>query len=150
MLYLSILFHWCSICSYISVRNSTQYNSQSLLYLKMSLKSHSIAICFGLTRPSSGNYSLIETAALHQFVCQCIPCYYISSSAIKCVCLRMNTLSELFSFYVPFVCSSHYLAVCSSYISILATMTLEEKGEKEGRYLRNEQFLGRIGPFLIE
>jgi hypothetical protein len=49
----------------------------------MPLKSHSVATCFGLTRPSSGNCSPIETAALHQFVCQRIPCYCISSFSIK-------------------------------------------------------------------
>jgi hypothetical protein len=65
------------------------------LCFQMSLKSHLIATCFGLTRPSSGNCSPIETAALHPFVCQCIPCYCISSFAIKCVCLGMNTLSSL-------------------------------------------------------
>jgi hypothetical protein len=48
--------------------------SQPLLYFKMSLKSHLIAKCFDLTRLSSGNYSLVETATLHRFVCQCIPC----------------------------------------------------------------------------
>jgi hypothetical protein len=86
----------------------------SLLHFKMSLKSHSIATCFGLTRPSSGNCSSIETAALHQFVYQCIPCYCISPFALKCVCSRMNNVSSLRVIfilrrpcYVPLVCSSH-------------------------------------------
>jgi hypothetical protein len=84
----------------------------------MSLKSHLIATCFSLTRPSSGNCSSIETAALHQFVYQCFPCNYISSFALKCVCLRMNTLSSLCVIfilqhpcYAPFMCSSHLSAM---------------------------------------
>jgi hypothetical protein len=48
----------------------------------MSLKSHLTATCFGLTWPSSGNCSPIETAPLHKFVCQCIPCYCILSFAL--------------------------------------------------------------------
>jgi hypothetical protein len=59
----------------------------------MSLKSHLIATCFSLTRPSSGICSPIETAALHQFVCQCIPCYCLSSFALKCVWEWLLSLS---------------------------------------------------------
>jgi hypothetical protein len=62
--------------SLISVSNATQ-TIQSLLYFKMSLKSHLTAICFGLTRPSSGNCSLTETAAMHHFVCHvAIKCHF--------------------------------------------------------------------------
>jgi hypothetical protein len=67
----------------------------------MSLKSYLIATCFGLTRPSSGNYSSIETATLHQFVCQCISCYCISSLALRVKCVWEWILalrSALFSF----------------------------------------------------
>jgi hypothetical protein len=49
-------------------------------------------------RPYKGVFrqcSSVETAALQQFVCQCIPCYCVSSSALKCVSLRINTLSSL-------------------------------------------------------
>jgi hypothetical protein len=74
ILYFSILLHWCITRSLISVSNATNNYSQCLFYFKVPLKSHLIATCFGLTRPSSP----VETAALHQFVCQCIPCYCMS------------------------------------------------------------------------
>jgi hypothetical protein len=32
---------------------------------------------------------------VHQFVCQCIPCSCIPPFALKCACLRMNTVSSL-------------------------------------------------------
>jgi hypothetical protein len=71
--------------SLVSFSSATKNRSQSLLYFKMPLKSHLIATCFGLTRQFSDNCSPVETAALHQFVCQCIPCYCISSFALTCV-----------------------------------------------------------------
>jgi hypothetical protein len=82
---------------------------QSLFYFKTSLNSHLIATCFGLTRPSSGNFSPTETAALHRFSCQCIPCYCASPVTLKCVCVKINILcSALFSFccvdVVPLSC----------------------------------------------
>jgi hypothetical protein len=59
-------------------------------------------------------FSLTETAALHQFLCQCVSCFCISSFALKCVCLRRKSLSLLRVIfilwgpcYAPFVCSSH-------------------------------------------
>jgi hypothetical protein len=53
---------WIGItCSLISISTATQNRSQSLLYIKMPLKSHSVAKYFGLTRPSSGSCSQIET-----------------------------------------------------------------------------------------
>jgi hypothetical protein len=70
---------------------------------------HSTATCFGHTGPSSGNCSRIETAALHQFICQCIPCFCILSFTLKCVCFRMNTLSSLsIIFILPCQCSVMY------------------------------------------
>jgi hypothetical protein len=60
ILHFSILLHCCIIRSLISVSDATQNCSQSLLYFKMSLNSPSIATCFGLTRPSSGNCSPTE------------------------------------------------------------------------------------------
>jgi hypothetical protein len=84
----------CISRSLISVSTATQ-TVQSLLYFKMPLKPHLIVTCFVLTRPSSGNCSPTETAARHQFLCQCILCYCISSFALKYVCLGVNTLSSL-------------------------------------------------------
>jgi hypothetical protein len=97
--------------SLIFVSNATQNRSHALLYFKILLKSHLIATCFGLTRPSSGNCSSVGTAALHQFVCQCIPCYCLSSFALKCVCLRMNTLSVL---RVIFICGDRVMFIVNA------------------------------------
>jgi hypothetical protein len=71
----------------------------------MPLKSHAIATYLSLTRSSSGNCSPIESAALQQFVCQCVPCYCTK------MCLSENEHSPrpaLFSFcgahVVPLAC----------------------------------------------
>jgi hypothetical protein len=56
---------------------------------------------------------------MHQFICQCIPSYCVSPLALKCVCLRTNTISSLRVVFIlrrpccaPFMCSTHWLAVC--------------------------------------
>jgi hypothetical protein len=80
--------------------------------------SHSIATCFGLTRPSSDNCSPIQTAALHHFVCQCIPCCCKPSFSLKCVSSGMNTLFSLR--LLPFCCV-HVSVTCLRHAAIVQT-----------------------------
>jgi hypothetical protein len=66
-LYFSVLLHWCITRSLISVSNAGQ-TVQSLLYFKISLKSHLIGTCFRLIRPSSGSCSLIESVTVRMLM----------------------------------------------------------------------------------
>jgi hypothetical protein len=49
---------------------------QSPFYFQMSLKSHSLATCFGLTRPSSGSYSPINLTSCSVTIKSALGCSY--------------------------------------------------------------------------